>query len=504
MGTRTQRHRVVAGCSAPRGARVEQHVPERPLWCVRSGRLLQERGRPGRVQVIPHSSKHRYNPAAFLPVTPGREVVLGKEGGTAELPCQASRRNNVPFTWKHLDHTKILGSQNSYLVHGNSYLKSRSDSKKTLWDQGSFILIISKLEMKDSGTYICEVEGRRTEVELQVFALTATPGPQLLQGQDLTLTLQGPPGSNPSVQFKGRRNEAFSGVKHISVPKLEPLDSGVWTCTVSVERKTLLLDINISVLGLQKRSVTLYKKEGEEAEFSFPLTSGDPDLSGELRWRTDRAASSQSWITFSLENKKVSVQKATQDPKLEMAETPPLRLMLAQPSLHHAGSGNLTLTLAKGQLQQEVNLVVMRVTQREDHLVCEVQGPTSPKLTLSLKLENQKTKVSTTEKTAKVQSPEAGVWLCLLSDGNQDLLESKFEAVAPGLIRDQSMFLVVTIVGGGVGLLLLAGILVFCCVRSRHRQTFTSPLLVPGQRRAERMSQIKRLLSEKKTCQCSQ
>lgn len=34
--------------------------------------------------------------------------------------------------------------------------------------------------------------------------------------------------------------------------------------------------------------------------------------------------------------------------------------------------------------------------------------------------------------------------------------------------------------------------------------TLTTTLLVPGQRQAARMSQIKKLLSEKKTCQCSQ
>lgn len=67
------------------------------------------------------------------------------------------------------------------------------------------------------------------------------------------------------------------------------------------------------------------------------------------------------------------------------------------------------------------------VTYSQNHLTCELRGPISPKLTLSLKMEDQAVNVSKQQKLVKVLDPEAGTWQCLLSDKDKVLLESKFE-----------------------------------------------------------------------------
>lgn len=427
----------------------------------------------------------------LLVVTQGKTVVLGKEGGSAELPCESTARRSASFAWKSSDQKTILGYKNKLLIKGSLELYSRFDSRKNAWERGSFPLIINKLRMEDSQTYVCELENKKEEVELWVFRVTFNPGTRLLQGQRLTLILDSNPKvSDPPIECKHRGSNIVKDSKAFSTHSLRIQDSGIWNCTVTLNQKKHSFDMKLSVLGFASTSITAYKSEGESAEFSFPLSLGEESLQGELRWKAEKAPSSQSWITFSLKNQKVSVQKSTSNPKFQLSETLPLTLQIPQVSLQFAGSGNLTLTLDRGILYQEVNLVVMKVTQPDSNtLTCEVMGPTSPKMTLTLKQENQEARVSRQEKVIHVQDPEAGVWQCLLSEGEEVKIDSKIQVLSKGL--NQTMFLAV-VLGSAFSFLVFTGLCILFCVRCRHQQ-----------RQAARMSQIKRLLSEKKTCQCS-
>lgn len=66
------------------------------------------------------------------------------------------------------------------------------------------------------------------------------------------------------------------------------------------------------------------------------------------------------------------------------------------------------------------------VSQKDNTLTCEVRGPTSPKMQLTLKKENQEDRVAK-EKVLQVPAPEPGLWQCLLNEGNEFKMSSDIQ-----------------------------------------------------------------------------
>ncbi|XP_043823319.1 T-cell surface glycoprotein CD4 [Dromiciops gliroides] len=441
-------------------------------------------------------------------MTRGKELILGEAGNNVELPCKASKRENMDFTWKQPDQLVLLKGFRKVLpskVIGTTKKKDRIDSSTNEWDRGSFPLIIKKLEMTDSGTYFCEVEDKKQEVQLLVFKMTANPSDSVFSGSNVTLTLHGTstyPGLKVEWSGPGDTSKRIprKDKKTLDLIHMGPNEGGSWVCTVSVNDKTLKLSSRITVFGFTSSSQTFYELMGSAAEFSFPLSLNEQKLNelqpnGELRWQVEGVASPPQSAKFPWKDQTLTMEKGSPIFKLRVSKLP-VTMTLFPVLPQHAGSGVFLLKFSSGTLEQKVNLVVMRAMSRESphqQLSCDVLGPIIPGLTLRWMLENQTEKtleVSKEQRQLEVKEPKDGTWECQLLSQNQRLLKSdSFKLTAK-----QEWHLPFHLgIGLGVGasLLLISGLCIFCCARRRHRL-----------RRAERMSQIRRLLSEKKTCQC--
>lgn len=89
------------------------------------------------------------------------ELLIGNE---VKKAIQTSR-----LVGPHLGRVPGTSTKVRLLFTGSLELYSRFDSRKNAWERGSFPLIINKLRMEDSQTYVCELENKKEEVELWVF-----------------------------------------------------------------------------------------------------------------------------------------------------------------------------------------------------------------------------------------------------------------------------------------------------------------------------------------------
>ncbi|XP_074125163.1 T-cell surface glycoprotein CD4 isoform X2 [Sminthopsis crassicaudata] len=442
-------------------------------------------------------------------MTSEKELILGEAGDQAKLPCKASKKENMDFTWKQQDQIIILrGFRKGSVpkVIGKTKKKDRVDSSRNEWDSGNFSLIIKKLEIADSGAYFCEVENRKQEVQLLVFKLTANPSDYIFSGKNMTLTLHGSsnlPGFKVEWNGPGDKSKRIlsQDKKTLNLIHMEPKEGGIWYCDVTVNGKTLKLSIKVTVFGFTSPFQTIYKMTGKTVQFSFPLNLNEQELNkedpkGELTWQVEGVASPRQPAKYSWKDKTLTAENGIPNFRLENSNLP-ITFTLSPVLPQHAGSGVFLLKFSSADLKQKVNLVVMRAMSLESphkQLCCDVLGPIIPGLKLRWVLENQteiNLDVSEKQRELKVNKPESGTWECQLFNQDEKLLNSDSFKLTAKQKWNLPIYLGIGL-GAGASLLLLFGLSTFCYVRRRHRL-----------RRAERMSQIRRLLSEKKTCQCS-
>uniref|UniRef100_A0A8C0GZ71 Ig-like domain-containing protein n=1 Tax=Chelonoidis abingdonii TaxID=106734 RepID=A0A8C0GZ71_CHEAB len=195
-------------------------------------------------------------------------TVFGAVGEQVILPC-IDKSQSDGVTWKYnelvvIQHqTRLLRGRIPNSPHPcRSPLTSRSELNKQEMAKGNFSLILSQLEHSDAGKYVCVVGSRTFKVQLQVFEVTGSPSDYLLQGENLTLSIQG--SSSVSVTWSNNRKdkvtatqsrELKNGGRTLQIHNLQVEDSGTWRCHItSLSAK---LDIPYKVLVIGKRSMDL-------------------------------------------------------------------------------------------------------------------------------------------------------------------------------------------------------------------------------------------------------
>uniref|UniRef100_A0A8C0GYJ0 Ig-like domain-containing protein n=1 Tax=Chelonoidis abingdonii TaxID=106734 RepID=A0A8C0GYJ0_CHEAB len=389
-------------------------------------------------------------------------TVFGAVGEQVILPC-IDKSQSDGVTWKY---NELVVIHLFILPKGRSPLTSRSELNKQEMAKGNFSLILSQLEHSDAGKYVCVVGSRTFKVQLQVFEVTGSPSDYLLQGENLTLSIQG--SSSVSVTWSNNRKdkvtatqsrELKNGGRTLQIHNLQVEDSGTWRCHItSLSAK---LDIPYKVLVIGKRSM---------------------DLS--LRTLQMPRKCKRRWINLNISHLLLThkprerSRSITWIPSSQCPDNP-LEVKLPKVQFEDAGWYQCQLTVSRGRVEKAIYLVVMTVSAdpvgplskwANMTLLCKLSAPIPPNAQLFWEHVNgtEKKLNMLGHSEVMVKTKTVGLWRCSLKVENNMMTSIDYTVVKAA---EWNIYVLIgAVVGASIVLLLLASLFIFICTARQRRR----------------------------------
>ncbi|KAM7180871.1 T-cell surface glycoprotein CD4 isoform 1-T1 [Macrochelys suwanniensis] len=440
----------------------------------------------------------------------GETTVFGAVGEQVILPC-IDKSQSDGLTWKY--NGQIVIQYLSRLLKGRTLaLSDRSELNKQEISKGNFSLILSQLRHSDAGKYVCGVSSGTFMVQLQVFEVTGSPSGYLLQGENLTLTIQGASSvkvtwfDNRQVEVTAAQSrELKTGERSLQIPNLQAEDSGTWRCHITSLSAKLDIPYKVLVIGFHHlNQETLYKAVNSTVSFSYSLSTHLQQIRElayirvGLEWKPK--TDSKYLEKFNFTSKEPLLTKQMANMQVTWKPSNHLEVKLSKVQFKDAGWYQCQLTFSRGHVGKTIHLVVMTVSAdpvgplskwANVTLLCKLSVPVPPNAQLFWEHVNGTEKKLNTlgHSEVKVKTKTVGLWRCSLKVENNVATSIDYTVVKAA--EWNSYVVIVPEVGAGIVLLLLASLGTFIGTARQRRR-----------RRAEKMARARRDLIERRTCQC--
>ncbi|XP_024066764.1 T-cell surface glycoprotein CD4 [Terrapene carolina triunguis] len=441
----------------------------------------------------------------------GETTVFGAVGEQVILPC-IDKSHSDGVTWKYND--LVVIQHQTRLLRGKTPLVSRSELNKQEMSKGNFSLILSQLEHSDAGKYVCVVGSRTFKVQLQVFEVTGSPSGYLLQGDNLTLSIQG--SSSASVTWSNNRKdkvtatqsrELKNGGLSLQIHNLQAEDSGTWRFHITSLSAKLDIPYKVLVIGFHNlNQETLYKAVNSTVSFSYSLSTHLLQIReleyvrGGLEWKEMISSKYLEKFNFNVTSKELLLSKQMANMQVTWKPSNHLEVKLPRVQFKDAGWYQCQFTVSRGRVEKAIHLVVMTVSAdpvgplskwANVTLLCKLSAPIPPNAQLFWEHVNgtEKKLNMSGPSEVKVKTKTVGLWRCSLKVENNMMTSIDYTVVKAA--EWNSYVLIWAGVGAGIVLLLLASLCTFICTARQRRR-----------RRAEKMARARRDLIERRTCQC--